>query len=285
MSTPKIITVVNNKGGVGKTTSAISIAVALSEYNKKPTLLIDFDCQANATVHLTGDRVIGKEAGILTVLDNQAKMEIHDVYKETKYENLFLVPNEMRIDGNKLSIIRTIGQSSVGIYKKLKNKLKNDFVNNFEYVIIDCAPSTELDLINALVASDFYIVPTTASDESIFGIGEILEFCHEVRESENPNLELLGVFLTQVNKSHKNTKKARKLLQETIGDLLFETEIPTQTKFKELASQNITIFEAVGKNGRGAKEYCFLTDEIIERVIQMDTGIAIQNNKSHEVRV
>jgi chromosome partitioning protein len=267
MKDTKVITVVNNKGGVGKTTSAISIAVSLAEFQKDTAvLLIDFDCQASATVHLTGDKIIGKKAGIVTILERSNNLEVHDVYTETNYANLFFVPNEMRVKGNKLSIIKTIGQSSIGVYKQLKNKLDTDFVKNFDYVIIDCAPSTELDLINALVASDYYIVPTLVADESIFGISEILEFCKEVQESENPSLKLLGVFLTQVNRSHKKSKGARKLLKDALGDFMFNSEIPTQIKFSELASQNKTIFDVVGKNGRGAKEYIDLTDEIIERI-------------------
>jgi chromosome partitioning protein len=263
MKKPVVISVTNNKGGVGKTTASVHIAAAMAKYHKKPVLLIDFDTQANATQSLIGDAEIESDAGILTVLADD-DTGLHNVYKETNIENLFLIPNEMKIDGRKITVNKILG-FDMDPNNVLKRKLETDFIHNFSYVIIDCSPSIDVDVVNALIASDFYIIPTTADDLSIMGIGEILSFGSEVSKI-NKDLNLLGIFLNEVNKSHKKTKIGREIINDAVGDLKFKTEISSFVKFSNLPSKQQTIFDIQSPKEKGAVDYISLTNEIIDRI-------------------
>ncbi len=260
MKKPIIISITNNKGGVGKTTSAVNTSAALALHHQEPVLLIDFDTQANSTRSLVGDH---EGLGILSVLvDNTLGM--HNVFKETKVDNLFLVPNEARFEGKKIEMSRLL-QFDLDPNYALKRQLDTDFVKEFSYIIIDCSPSIDIGVVNALMVSDFYIIPTLADDLSIMGIEEILHFGNQVSQI-NDKLTLLGIFLNNVNRSRKQTKKARDLIIEAVGDLKLETEIPTFAKFTGLPSNQKTIFDIVAPSRKGAKEYISLADEIVERI-------------------
>lgn len=242
----KIISFVNFKGGVGKTTSTISVGSELAKRGNR-VLMIDFDPQGSLSSSI-GSKEMGKENDYTTKFLNG---EIG--WKTTTVENLFIVPTNIQL-------VRT--QEDLRDKHILQKQLKNI---DFDYVLIDCNPSVNILNDVALIASDFVIIPIKLDLYSIEGFDLLQEKIHEIKERFNPKLELLGIIETMKRNTKMHDEVHAFLKESNLGDLLFDTAIRVNTKIEEaqLDHSPVNIYSATSA---GAKDYQALTDEIERRV-------------------
>jgi chromosome partitioning protein len=245
-----IITVANQKGGVGKTDLAANLSSCLAKKGKK-VLLMDLDPQANATTYLT-DKKHRKNTSHL-LLDGKTKL--NDVAVKTKVENLFLAPGSPNLYATQVELV-----NDVGMQFKLKKKLGED--HGFDYVIIDTPPSLGLLTINALTASSHVLVPVQTNYLAIDGMEKLLNTVERVREDINPDLAIKGFVLTMYDKRNKLSFEVERLVRERFGEKVLQTHIPVNVDLAISPSRHEPIIVS-SKESRGAYAYLNLSDEIL----------------------
>ena len=246
-----IISIANQKGGVGKTTTAVNLAKSLTlPLMSKKTLLVDLDPQANATLHLT--KRVEPEKSISAVLMERAN--IKDII--INIDGIDLVPSNISLSGVELEIFMKIGREYI-----LKDALK-DAKNNYDYILIDCPPSLGLISLNALTASDQIIVPILLEKFAVDGLSDFLNTFNRVKSKINNNLEIMGYLAVGYNKRLSVAKQIyESVLKPKLGDKMFETVIRTDTKLKEAQALCKTVYSY--KNGsKCAVDYINLAKEI-----------------------
>ena len=249
-----IITIANQKGGVGKTTSAINIGAYLAKHNKK-VLLVDLDPQSNLTSSI-GLRKEDKYLSIYDVIIGGEKIE--KVFTSTNIPNLYIVPSNISLAGAEIELVSHISRES-----KLKNALY-DFSKQYDFVIIDNPPSLGLLTVNALVASDSVFVPVQCEYYALEGISQLLKTIDMIRETLNPDLSLSGVILTMYDQRTKISRSVAKEIQSFFQDKTFDTIIPRNVRLSEAPSFCQTIYE-YDPLSSGAKAYDKLVKEILLR--------------------
>lgn len=248
----KIIAICNQKGGTGKTTSAINLAVYLALAQKK-VLLIDIDPQANATSGL-GINKHNIQKSIYHVLLEE--MEAKETFQKTSIENLALVPSNLDLTGAEVELVGALGR---------ENRLKRALVkekDNFDFVVIDAPPSLGLLTINALCAADSVLVPVQCEYYALEGLTQLVNTIKLVKENLNPNLEIEGVLLTMAD---FRTNLTKEIIQETrnyFKEKVYQTVIPRNIRLTEAPSfgQPIAVYD---KESMGAKKYEELSREIL----------------------
>lgn len=249
--TNNVIAVVNQKGGVGKTTSAINLAAMLAKTNS--VLLVDLDPQGNATSGLG----IAKEQD-LTMYDLLTKRaQLDQVIHETHIENLFILPANANLAGAEVDLVAASQREFA-----LKQALST---STHDFVLIDCPPALGLLTINALTAANYVIVPVQTEYYAMEGLGQLLNTIQAVRGSTNPNLDILGIALTMYDKRNSLSEQVEKELKGYFGDKLFKTIIPRNVRLAEAPSYGRTIYEH-DRWSKGAKSYKELTKEIKSRL-------------------
>jgi len=251
--TQRIIAVVNQKGGVGKTTTAINVAAQLAGAGK-PVLLIDLDPQGNAT---SGIGVPKDHAGQTTyeLLIGQASLA--QTVQETHVAQLFVAPANANLAGAEVELVGR-PQREFALKKALTS-------GQYEYILIDCPPSLGLLTINALTAADSVLIPVQAEYYALEGLGQLLNTIQAVRGSTNPQLGLLGIVLTMFDKRNSLSEQVLKEVREYFGDKLFETVIPRNVRLAEAPSYGRTIYEH-DRWSKGARAYKSLAKEVRERL-------------------
>jgi chromosome partitioning protein len=254
-----IISVTNHKGGVAKTTTTINLGHALARAKKK-VLAIDLDLQCNTTSNLFGeDR---PRYGLYDILDpNREDIDITKCIYGTPHENFYILPNIRETAAIESHLIRLpYERSSSALRSKIRDYVKNDF----DFTLIDCPPNLGMFVINALIASDFVIVPNeTGSKYSMEGLAEAVNFIEDIRENGNADLRFLKVLLTKVDQRmmiHKATMAQIKNFYPS--DKIFKTIIPTNTDIQKAELTGKTIF-AFRSNASGALAYKKLAQELI----------------------
>jgi chromosome partitioning protein len=250
-----IITVANQKGGVGKTTTAINLAAAVANKGNR-TLLIDLDPQANSTMSYVDARSITKSMYDVMVSE---EMEFKDVIVATSVPNLSIAPSRIALAKLESKLIGDLD----GPFR-LKDRMK-DAPNEYDYIFIDTPPTLGMITVNALVASTHVLVPIQSSYFALEGTDDLLETIEKIKSRPNPNLQLLGVVITMHDKRTTLAKDIHDQIGQVFGDRLFNTVITKSIRLEESPAYKESIFTFAPKSS-GANEYYSLSEELLSRV-------------------
>ncbi|MBU6471999.1 MAG: ParA family protein [Alphaproteobacteria bacterium] len=258
ISRPRVLVIANQKGGVGKTTTAINLGTALAAVGE-PTLLIDIDPQGNAS---TGLGIPRSERKVTTydVLMGQAKLA--DAVVPTRIPKLSLVPSTVDLSGAELELIDM---------ERRNNRLKDALAeysahgsSRFSYVLIDCPPSLTLLTVNAMVAADSVVVPLQCEFFALEGLSQLLKTIDLVRANLNASLEIQGIVLTMFDKRNKLSDQVAADVRENMGDMVYNTMIPRNVRISEAPSHGLPAL-VYDLRCPGSQAYIKLAGELIQR--------------------
>ncbi len=255
----KIISVINQKGGVGKTTTVINLAAGLSMKGKK-ILVIDLDPQGNATTGLGLSNTENSEKTIYSVLNGNKK--ISEVIQFTKFENLNLVTSNVDLSGLE---VETAGDSRRAF--KLKDELTsilNDSGASYDYILIDCPPSLSLLTIMALVASGSLVVPLQTEFFALEGLTQLMKTIERVKSSLNASLEIRGILLTMYDKRNKLSREVEQEARNYFKEKVYSTVVPRNVRLSEAPSHGVPVL-LYDKACPGSKAYFSFTDEFLNQ--------------------
>jgi chromosome partitioning protein len=250
-----VIAIANQKGGVGKTTTAVNLAAAFAQKRKR-TLLIDLDPQANSTLTFCSPEEVTHS--IYDVLADH-QISIGEVVRPTKLANLCLVPSKIALAKLEAHLV---GQFDAPF--RLKDALASAR-QDFDLIIIDTPPALGIITVNALVAANYLLVPIQASYYALEGTDDLLETLERVRARPNPELQLLGVIITLFDKRTNLARDIYKQVREVFGDKVFKTVIGKNVRLEESPAYKETIF-TFAPDSSGALEYAKLAREVMQRV-------------------
>jgi len=250
-----VIAIANQKGGVGKTTTAINLAAAFA-LRKKKTLLVDLDPQANSTMSYLD--ITGVERSVYDVFTDN-RLTLTEVIKPSSQPNLWVAPS--RIALAKLEA-RLVGE--LDSHFKLKDRLA-PVLPEFEAVVIDCPPALGLLTVNALVAATHLLIPIQSSYFALEGTDDLLETIEKVRARANPTLRILGVVITMHDKRTALARDIRTQIDKVFGKKVFRTVITKSVRLEESPAYKESIFR-FAPDSSGATEYYRLCEEVIDRV-------------------
>lgn len=251
----KIITIANQKGGVGKTTTAINLAAALAA-KKQKTLLVDMDPQGNSTISFLQDEVV--ENSIYDVL-TEPNVSIEQATYPSNLEYLSVVPS--RISLAKLES-KLLGE--IDAHYRLRDHLESVRAN-YEFIIIDTPPTLGLITVNALVAASYLLIPIQSSYYALEGTDDLLETLDKVKSRPNPELQVLGVLITLHDKRTTLARDVSDKIQQAFGDKVFKTVISKSIRLEESPAYKESIF-SFAPHSSGAFEYYSLSEEVMARV-------------------
>lgn len=255
MKKSNIISIVNQKGGVGKTTTAINLASFLSE-NQLKTLLIDIDPQANASsgLGLKTDKI---NEHIYHLLIDQ--VDIKNVIYPTPFDNLHVIPSTRELAGAEIEMVQLVSRETL-----LRDKL--DAIKDFyDYIIIDCPPSLGLLTVNALVASDKVIIPVQCEYFALEGLSSLMDTIHLIKEYFNPSIEIAGILLTMFDKRTALNRQVALNAREFFPEFVFDTIVPRNIRLTEAPSYGLPI-ALYHPESQGAFAYMNLAKEVMARV-------------------
>lgn len=250
-----IITVANQKGGVGKTTTAINLAAAVANKGFR-TLLIDLDPQANSTMSYVDPRSVSKS--MFDVLVSE-ELSFKDVIIPTQLLNLSLAPSKIALAKLESKLIGELD----GPFR-LKDKIK-DTAGEYDYIFIDTPPTLGMITVNALVASTHVLVPIQSSYFALEGTDDLLETIEKIKARPNPNLQLLGVVITMHDRRTTLARDIHEQIGQVFGERLFNTVITKSIRLEESPAYKESIFTFAPKSS-GAMEYYSLSEELLSRV-------------------
>lgn len=247
----RIIAIANQKGGVGKTTTAVNVAASLAT-EKHPVLLVDLDPQGNATSGLG----LPKEQTVTSyeVLRGDAKLE--QGIMETRIPGLFILAANPNLAAAEIDLV-DMPQREYRLHKALEHAA-------YDYIVIDCPPALGLLTINALTASTDVLIPVQTEYYALEGLGQLLGTVQRVREATNPRLDLLGVVLTMYDKRTSLSEQVKTEIETHFGDKLFSAVVPRNIRLAESPSYGRTIFEH-DKWSKGARAYKSVAKEVEKR--------------------
>ncbi|MFH1171949.1 MAG: AAA family ATPase [bacterium] len=249
----KIISVVNQKGGVGKTTTAVNLGAYLAQHGKF-VLLVDIDSQANATSGLGIDPQTIRR-GLYHVL--MGEHDIHDVVVPTKIEGYHLAPSSVDLAGATIDLV-PMERREYRLYDSLLG-VKNDY----DYILIDCPPSLGLLTVNGLVAGDEALIPVQCEYYALEGLGQLLKTINLVRENLKPELTVRGAVMTMYDDRNKLSEAIMHQLYQYFPGHIYRTVIPRNIRLAEAPSHGSTIFEYDPKS-RGGRAYERFAREFLE---------------------
>lgn len=251
----KVISITNQKGGVGKTTSAINISFYLAKMGYK-VLIVDFDPQGNATSGLGVDK---NSLGSTMSDVISGSVALKDVILETEFHKLKLAPSTPILANTEIELANVRGR-----FSRLREALKT-VSDEFDYAILDCPPSLSLLTVNSFIASDFLILPVQAEFYAMEGLGQLLESMKLVKKGMNPNIELLGVLPTMVDSRTTLSGQVYEEIKRFFPGKVFSTPVPRNIRLAEAPSHGVPI-GIYDRFSKGARAYKSITKEIVKRI-------------------
>ena len=250
----KIIAIANQKGGVGKTTTSVNLAASLGVLEKK-VLLIDADPQANATSGL-GIEVNSSTKGTYQLLEHSVAAE--DVIVATKSPNVEIIPAHIDLVAIEIELVDKIDRESM--LKKAISALKKDY----DYILIDCAPSLGLITMNALTAADSVMIPIQCEYFALEGLGKLLNTIKSVQKIHNEDLDIEGLLLTMYDSRLRLSNQVVEEVKKHFDGMVFETIIQRNVRLGEAPSHGESII-SYDAGSKGANNYLSLANELIEK--------------------
>lgn len=260
----KIISIANQKGGVGKTTTAINLSSLLAAAEKK-TLLVDIDPQSNSS---SGLSVTNQQISVYDVLAD--KVKINDAIINTFMPFLDLLPSNINLVGAEIELVDVEGREA-----KLKKAL-NEISSNYDFILIDCPPSLGLLTLNALTASNSVLIPVQCEYFALEGLGQLLNTINIVKKHFNAELSIEGVLLTMFDSRLRLSHQVAEEVRKYFGDKVYNTVIHRNVRISEAPSYGkpIILYDAISS---GAKNYMSLAAELLER-----NSITVSNKQGNE---
>ena len=252
-----VICITNQKGGVGKTTTAVNLGYYLAK-DKYRTLIIDFDPQGNATSGLGIDKT-ELEASMVEVM--QGAVALEGVIVPTRHKNLDLAPTTPELANAEVELV-----SKKGKFTLLKNAVAR-VVADYDYIIIDSPPSLSLLTVNGMIASNYLLLPVQTEFYALEGVAQLLESMKLIRKAMNPNLQLLGVLATMYDKRTSLSAQVLTEIKKYFKDLTFDTTIPRNVRIAEAPSHGAPVGE-YDKFSKGARAYKDLAREVELRTLE-----------------
>lgn len=250
----KIISVINQKGGVGKTTTTVNLAASLAIAESR-TLVVDFDPQGNASSAL-GVEEIDPSKTIYQAL--VGTVDIAETIRSTEQECLFVIPADSNLAGAEIELVSAFAREAK--LKAALDKIRDDF----DYILIDCPPSLGLLTINALTGSDSFMVPLQCEYFALEGLGQLMQTVGLIRQSLNPSIEEEGIVLTMFDGRNKLSNEVEKEVRGHFGELVFQTVIPRNVRLSECSSfgKPILLYDV---NSKGCVAYLNLAKEFLKK--------------------
>lgn len=269
-----IIAIANQKGGVGKTTTAVNLAASLAAAERR-VLLIDLDPQGNASSGLGIDKGQFTDRNIYHVLIDE--LPIDEALYGTQMGFLQVCPSDNNLSGAEVELVQAIAREM-----RLKNavdSLTPPEEGGFEYVLIDCPPSLGLLTLNALTAAHYYLIPLQCEYYAMEGLGQFLHTAELIRKGLNKRLQQLGILLTMFDSRNNLSRQVMTEVRSHLGDAVFQSVIPRNVKLSESPSHGkpVILYDI---NSSGSQGYLGLAEEVIQRL--EGTGAASPEEKSEE---